>query len=580
MTVRFAVVLQSGRGLFTSPPGGRDKKRSSRRLGALVIGLLAMSCNSSSPGRTPEEGELSKGRATTKYGVLQGVVDSGIVVFKGVPFARPPVGDLRWREPQPPESWTGVRPAENFGPRCMQRPIFGDMNFRSSGMSEDCLYLNIWTSAKTGLEKLPVLVYFYGGGFAAGDGSEPRYDGEVMARKGIVAVTVNYRLTVFGFLAHPELTAESPHKASGNYGLQDQAAALRWLYENIAAFGGDPQRIVIAGESAGSASVSAQMVSPLSKDLIAGAILSSGALGGGPWASPLSEAEQRGVQFGEQIGKESLAELRAMPAEELLEATARAQMLFFGPIVDGYFLPEDPMKTMQAGNQARVPLLGGWNSEEMNYRMILGNAEPTVENFKAALQRLYGENADEVFRVFSASNEEEVIEAATDLAGARFIALGTWKWLEVHAETSGHPVFRYLYARPRPPMRPEMGDAVPGLAGGVVRGEQARAAQPPPARGAVHSADIEYAMGNLPTNRVYDWQPEDYKVSTIFQRFYENFVKTSDPSGLGVPDWPAINGRQPRPVMIIDVNTRVEPERHPERYPLLDRLPPEVGPSQ
>lgn len=574
MTLRFAVISQLKKIRLTSSSARPEKGRSRRRLGALAVGLLAVTCN---PGQAQEEGELAQGQVQTKYGFLQGVVDSGIVVFRGVPFAKPPVGDLRWREPQPPESWTGVRPAENFGPRCMQRPIFGDMNFRSNGMSEDCLYLNIWTPAKAGREKLPVLVYFYGGGFAAGDGSEPRYDGEAMARKGIVAVTVNYRLTVFGFLAHPELTVESPHKASGNYGLQDQAAALKWLKENIAAFGGDPDRMIIAGESAGSASVSAQMVSPLSKDLIAGAILSSGALGGGPWASPLGEAEQRGVQFGEQVGKKTLAELRAMPAEELLEATAKSQMLFFGPIVDGYFLAEDPLKTMQAGNQARVPLLGGWNSEEMNYRMILGDAEPTVENFKAALQRLYGKNAEEVFRVFSAGNEEEVIEAATDLASARFIALGTWKWLEVHAETSGQPVFRYLYARPRPPMRPEMGDAVPGLAGGVVRGEQARAAQLPPARGAVHSADIEYAMGNLPTNRVYDWQPEDYKVSTIFQRFYENFTKTSDPSGLGVPEWPAINGRQPRPVMIIDVNTRVEPEKHPERYPLLDRLPPDVG---
>ena len=217
----------------------------------------------------------------TANGVVEGVTEkSGIRAFRGIPFAAPPVGDLRWKPPQPVKNWEGVRQADKFGPRAMQRPIFGDMNFRSDGMSEDCLYLNVWTPAKSGDERLPVLVYFYGGGFMAGDGSEPRYDGASMARKGIVAVTVNYRLGVFGFLAHPELTGESPHHASGNYGLLDQNAALRWVRRNIAAFGGDPDKVTIAGESAGSVSVSAQMASPLSKDLIAGAIGESGSLMG------------------------------------------------------------------------------------------------------------------------------------------------------------------------------------------------------------------------------------------------------------------------------------------------------------
>jgi para-nitrobenzyl esterase len=178
----------------------------------------------------------------TANGVVEGTDESGIRVFKGVPYAAPPVGDLRWREPQPMKNWQGIRKADKFGPRAMQRAVFGDMNFRSNGVSEDCLYLNVWTPSKTGKENLPVLVYFYGGGFIAGDGSEPRYEGESMARKGIVAVTVNYRLTVFGFLAHPELTKESPFKSSGNYGLMDQTAALRWVQQNIAAFGGDPRK--------------------------------------------------------------------------------------------------------------------------------------------------------------------------------------------------------------------------------------------------------------------------------------------------------------------------------------------------
>src|SRR6476659_73676 len=237
-------------------------------------------------------------RVKTANGILEGTDESGIKIFKGIPFAAPPVGNLRWKETQPVQNWSGVRKADKFGPRAMQLPIFGDMNFRSNGMSEDCLYLNIWTPAKTGNEKLAVLVYFYGGGFIAGDGSEPRYDGESMARRGIVAVTVNYRLGVFGFLAHPELTKESPHHASGNYALLDQRAALQWVQKNIAAFGGDPKRVTIAGESAGSIAVSALMASPLSKGLMAGAIGESGALIAPTLPPvPLAEAEAGGLKF-------------------------------------------------------------------------------------------------------------------------------------------------------------------------------------------------------------------------------------------------------------------------------------------
>src|SRR5438270_6555528 len=258
----------------------------------------------------------------TVNGIVEGILEkSGVRSFKGIPFAAPPVGNLRWKEPQPVANWQGVRKTDHFGPRAMQAPIFGDMGFRSDGMSEDCLYLNVWSPSNAGNKKLPVLVYFYGGGFVAGDGSEYRYDGESMAQKGIVALTVNYRLGIFGFFAHPELTRESPHHASGNYGLMDQSAALQWVKQNIAAFGGDPNRITIAGESAGSFSVSAQMASPLSRNLIAGAIGESGSLLGMQPLTPLSQAEQMGVQFGNNSGASSLAALRALPASQLLQAT-------------------------------------------------------------------------------------------------------------------------------------------------------------------------------------------------------------------------------------------------------------------
>src|SRR5687767_3922146 len=294
---------------------------------------------------------IAQDRASIANGDLEGVADksSGVRVFKGIPFGEPPLGESRWKLPQPVKNWQGARKADKFGPRCMHRPIFGDMGFRSNGMSEDCLYLNVWTPAGSGNEKLPVLVYFFGGGFVAGDGSEGRYDGESMAKKGIVTITVNYRLGVFGFFAHPELTKESPQRASGNYGLFDQHAALKWVRENVAAFGGDPNRVTIAGESAGSIAVSAQMVSPLAKDLIAGAIGSSGSLIAGLPPVALAEAERAGLGFAASLGAASLAELRALPAERLLGATRGHPPQRFPGTIDGYFLPRSPEELYAAG---------------------------------------------------------------------------------------------------------------------------------------------------------------------------------------------------------------------------------------
>lgn len=308
----------------------------------------------------------------TTEGVVQAAADStpAVRMFKGIPYAQPPTGELRWKAPQPARSWSGVRPGDAFGPRCMQRPVFADMVFRSNGVSEDCLYLNVWTPARSSGERLPVLVYFFGGGFVAGDGSEPRYDGASMASKGIVAVTVNYRLGVLGFLAHAELSQEAPYMASGNYGFLDQSAALHWVSRNIAAFGGDPKRVTIAGESAGSISVSGQVVSPLSKDLIAGGILESGSLIGTLSPQPLAIAERDGARFAESAGAASIAALRAMTAEQLLEAAAKEGMPRFRPTFDGYFLPKPVPAILEAGEQARIPLLGGSNSEEMSARAL------------------------------------------------------------------------------------------------------------------------------------------------------------------------------------------------------------------
>jgi len=491
-----------------------------------------------------------------QQGTLEGINDSGVRIFKGITFAKAPTGKLRWKAPQPAKSWEGVRQVKQFAPRCMQRYIFGDMVFRSAGVSEDCLYLNVWTPAKIGNEKLPVLVYFYGGGFMAGDGSEPRYDGESMARnKGIVTITVNYRLGVFGFFSHPELTAESPHSASGNYGLLDQAQALQWVKENVSSFGGDPNKITIAGESAGSISVSALMASPLSRNLFRGAIGESGSILGALSATPLSEGEQTGEKFAKMIGAKSLNELRSLSADSLLAATAGENVPRFPITVDGYFFPKSPYEIYKQGEQAQVPLLVGWNSEEMNYRALLGPNEPTPENYKKAVQDMYGENVDKILEYYPGSEKEEVIKSATALASDRFIAYSTWKWSDMQGKTSDQPVYRYYYSHPRP----------------AIADTSAGGAQSPP-QGAVHSAEIEYAMGNLPTNEVYDWTPADYQVSDIMQNYFAYFIKNGNPNGLGVPVWKPLNMGETSHFMQIDVNTRLRPVQHRQRYLFLDQL--------
>jgi len=508
-------------------------------------------------------GGFAADQVQTANGLVQAAAHStpGVRIFKGIPYSEPPTGELRWKAPQPARSWSGVRPGDSFGPRCMQRSVFSDMVFRSNGVSEDCLYLNVWTPAPSGEERLPVLVYFFGGGFVAGDGSEPRYDGASMATKGIVAVTVNYRLGVFGFLAHAELSQEAPYKGSGNYGLLDQSAALRWVSQNIAAFGGDPKRVTIAGESAGSISVSGQLVSPLSKELIAGGILESGSLIGSLSPQPLPDAERDGATFAASVGAASLAALRAMTAEQVLEAAAKPGLPRFRPVIDGYFLPKAVPAILEAGEQARVPLLGGSNSEEMSARGLLRQDEPTPENYAKAVRGLYSDKADEVLKLYPGSTTEEVLDSATALASDRFIGFSTWRYMEGHGKTAARPVYRYYYSRPRPKF---LGGYPESPAGG------GPAAPPPPPRGAAHSAEIEYAMGNLATNPHFEWGPDDYRVSDVMQGYFANFIKTGNPNAPGLPTWPAYVGSDGFQIMRLDVESHAEPEKTRPRYLFLD----------
>ncbi len=507
--------------------------------------------------------------ATDRIKITDGLLEStapargGVRGFKGIPFGQPPIGDLRWREPQAVKSWKGVRNADQFGPRCMQRTLPGaDYWFRSNGMSEDCLYLNVWTPAKSNTEKLPVLFYIFGGGFQNGDGSEPRYDGESMARKGMVAVSINYRTNVFGFFVHPELTKESPHHAAGNYGLLDQVAALRWVQNNIAAFGGDPKRITIAGESAGSISVSALMASPLSRDLIAGAIGESGSMLSSLPPQPLSEAEQNGLKFGSAAGANTLAALRAMTAEQIQEATTKVQGVRFSTALDGYLLPKPLPAIYEAGEQAKVPLLAGSNTQEQPARSVLGESDATPEALANAIRKLYGDNADDILKAYAATTTDDVYEAAAHLASARFVGFSTWKWTELQMQTGGKPVYRYLYARPRPAYL-----GIPGQPATSNAGSGDRSRGP---RGAAHSAEIQYALGNLDLDKRYTWEPADYEVSKTIQAYFVDFIKTGNPNGPGLPDWPEYRADNNYQRMRIDVTSYAQPEAHRDRYVALD----------
>jgi para-nitrobenzyl esterase len=445
-------------------------------------------------------------------------------VFRGIPFAAPPVGAFRWREPQPVARWAGTRKAHQFGPRCAQ-PARHNHTFRSTAMSEDCLYLNVWTPAHGDGEKLPVLVYFHGGGFLEGDGSEPRYDGAGLATRGIVTVTVNYRLGIFGFLAPPDAAQESPHGTAGNYGLLDQVAALRWVRENIAQFGGDPKQVTIGGESSGAISVAAHMASPLSRGLFARAI----GQGGGAFVpmAPLSQAEAHKIAL-KFIGERSLAELRTIEAGTLLDATGdETHELRSWPSVDGHFLPAMPVASFSAGAQARVPLIVGTNTQEREFDATLQGIDLTPQNWPRTLRILLSSHADEALTFFPGSTEEEVARSVRQLQRNMFVNHCTWRWMDLHRQTGGAPVYFYEYAHPRP-----------------LETSPLRDGPPKSLIGTVHGAEIEYALDNLDAEPQYVWAADDREVSRVFSGYVAQFVKTGNPNGSGLPEWPAVREQQ------------------------------------
>jgi para-nitrobenzyl esterase len=493
----------------------------------------------------------------TDKGKIHGKMsDSGQVrIFLGIPYAGAPVGSLRWKPPQPGFKWNGVREATNFGSRCMQPDIFHDMQFRDPGQSEDCLNLNVWTPARDKKAKLPVMVWIYGGGFVAGATSEPRQDGEHLAHKGVVVVSMNYRLGFFGFFVHPGLTAESPQHAAGNYGLMDQTAALRWVRRNISAFGGDADNVTLFGESAGSLSVSAQMASPLAQGLFAHAIGESGAAfySRGLSFGALADREKTDPAWAmATFGTSELAALRGMSAQEMMQKIATQASpgrAGIGPDVDGYFLPESVPQIYSKGKQAHVPVLAGWNRDEPSALAVNYPQPPTVQSFQQQATRDFGEQAPEFLKVYAAQTDADAVRSAIDFAGDSFIAFSTWEWLEAQATAGTVPVYRYHFERPAPADKYH-----------------------PAGSGAFHSDEIEYVFGTLQSRPDAVWQPENQKLSDLIETYWTNFARTGDPNGGDAPQWPQYDGKTGWQLMHLDVNPQAGADQHRDRYLFLQSV--------
>src|SRR5579863_1833141 len=493
-------------------------------------------------------GEPSGPQVKTSSGVVEGKEDGAVRTFLGIPYATPPVGELRWKPPVAAAKWTGVRKATEFGAHCMQGKVFGDMNFRDAGGNEDCLTLNVWVPAKPSAAKLPVMVWIYGGGFVAGTTSEARQDGTVLAQQGVIVVSMNYRLGVFGFFVHPELAKGSGHNAGGNYGLMDQLAALKWVHENIAAFGGDPGNVTIFGESAGSFSVSAQMASPLAKGLFEKAIGESGAAfsRSGLSFDPLSVREERDSKLvSQKLEVSTLAELRAIPAQKLLDTFSppQSQGFDFGPDIDGYFLPEPVSAIFAAGKQNDVPLLAGWNHDEGSFEVVFSPQKPTAESMKANAQKEFGDKAQEFLRLYPIDTDEHLQRSALDYAGDQFIAMSTWDWIEAQSKTGKSPIYRYRFDLGPPSANPNA-----------------------PKLGAFHSAEIEYVFGQLDSKGDVPWRSEDQKLSQEMQKYWSNFARSGNPNGPGLPKWPVYSAKDGWQVMFLDSSPASHKDDLRDRY--------------
>ncbi|MGD1108589.1 MAG: carboxylesterase family protein [Terracidiphilus sp.] len=440
----------------------------------------------------------------------------GVRLYRGIPYAAAPVGDLRWRPPQSVAPWTDVRAADHFGPACMQQPTNTEGNAWREGLgsvSEDCLYVNVWTPAQSADAHLPVVVFIHGGGNLRGASSENQYDGAYFAKKGVVFVNFNYRMNVFGFLAHPDLTAESEHHSSGNYALLDQIAALKWVQNNIASFGGDPDDVMIFGHSAGSSNVSSLLASPLAHGLFARALMQSGVnLGKG---IPLADAEKTGERYAESLGAHSIADLRKIPAEVLLKSLPRQN----GTVVDGWVLPQDVYSTFEAGKQNDVPLIVGSVANDTPGPPAAPISVAAAPDYA---KKTFGDLADDYLRIYPSNDDQQAAKADLDfrsnsaMANARRLAT-------LQLKTGKSPVYWYLFTHTSP--FPE----------GLVWGNK-------PAKdwGAYHGSELIYVFDAFPLQD-WAWRPVDLQLGDLVSSIWINFAKTGNPNGPGLPKWPAFD---------------------------------------
>ena len=442
----------------------------------------------------------------TENGLVSGYKSGDISIFKGIPFAAPPVGDLRWKAPQPPKNWTGVLKCDKFSASPMQSKPVPFMMWTEEfitppeKLSEDCLYLNVWTPAKSTKDKLPVFVWIYGGGFSSGSAACAVYDGEEMSKKGIIFVSINYRVGVLGFLAHPELSSESGNKVSGNYGLLDQVTALKWIQKNIGAFGGDPQKVTIAGQSAGSMSVCALVSSPLAKGLFRAAIAQSGGILNNRLNRNFTEAEKSGLTFMEKMKAANIAELRDKSAEELITAGGS-----FGLVADGYVIPNDVFAAFKNGQFNDVYMMAGWVTGDGS---LMGTQTMTPEKYKQQAVEKYGDKAEEYMKIFPGSSSDQVASSLKELSLMQFAALPSHLW----AVFSKSKAFIYQFSH------------VPVDKPGF------------PNYGAFHTSEVPFALHTLHLWK-RPWREVDFAVEKAMNDYWVNFVKTGNPNGTGLPDW-------------------------------------------
>ena len=474
--------------------------------GLLLVALLA-SC-----------AELPFEQVKVNEGILEGYVEDGMRVFKGVPFAAPPIGDLRWKAPQAAESWEGVREAREYAPAPMQG------GNPAGGKSEDCLYLNIWSPAESSKDKLPVLVWIYGGGFSFGSTAEPVYDGSKLAKKGVVMVSIAYRVGQFGFLAHPELSAESEYGSSGNYGLLDQIAGLQWIKDNIAAFGGDPKKVTIFGESAGGISVSMLCASPLAKGLFQGAISQSGGSFGptrptsypGENMKTLENAEKAGVEFMNSLGQTSIEDLRKLDAEALVPKGWGMGGAW--PVVDGYVIPDDQFKLYEAGNFNDVPVLIGYNSDE-------GLSFPTgctPEEFIRNIHERFGPYAVSLMEAYPVGGDR-IQRSARNLMRDAAFGWHTWSWARLQTKVGKAPVYFYYFDQHA--QNPEDSTTFD--------------------YGSSHGMEVAYVFMNLDPNNPQALD-SDLFLSETMGTYWTNFAKYGDPNGETLTKWPVFSNKYPQ----------------------------------